>query len=99
MTDAERILGELSRRPGVLGTVVMTSDGVPIRSEFPQHETNLYASMTAHFVQRTTKALAEIGDSGEPQIIRVRSKKHEMVIAPYGSFIFLAVQDPVNAKK
>lgn len=99
MTEAEKILGELSRKDGVLGTVVMTHDGVPIRSDFPENETNLYSSLVAHFVQRTQKALEEIEDSGEPEVIRVRSKKNELVIAPYGKYIFVAVQDPFSVKK
>ena len=99
MTDAEKILCELSRKEGVVGTVVMTSDGVPIRSDFPETETNLYSSLVAHFVQRTKKALEEIPESGDAEVIRVRSKKNELVIAPYGNFIFVAVQDPFNAKK
>jgi dynein light chain roadblock-type len=99
MGDAERILTELSRKPGVLGTIVMTSEGVPIRSDFQQNETDLYSSLVGHFVQRVKKALAEIPDMGETEVIRVRSKKHEMVISPFGEFIYLAVQDPVNAKK
>jgi dynein light chain roadblock-type len=99
MTDGERIFTELSRKPGVLGTIVMTSDGVPIRSDFQQKDTDLYSSLVAHFVQRVKKALEELDGIGEPEIIRVRSKKHEMVIAPSGNFIYLAVQDPVNAKK
>ena len=99
MTEAEKILGELSRKDGVLGTVVMTSDGVPIRSDFPENETNLYSALVSHFVQRTHKALEEIEDSGEPEVIRVRSKKNELVIAPYGKYIFVAVQDPFSVKK
>jgi dynein light chain roadblock-type len=99
MSDCERILNELSRKPGVLGTIVMTSDGVPIRTDFPEDETNLYSSLVSHFVQRVKKALSEIEDVGETEVIRVRSKKHEMVISPFGNFIYLAVQDPVNVKK
>jgi dynein light chain roadblock-type len=99
MVDAERIFSDLSRKPGVLGTIVMTSDGVPIRTDFPQAETNLYSSLVAHFVQRVKKALEEIPDVGETETIRVRSRKHEMVISPFGNFIYLAVQDPVGAKK
>jgi dynein light chain roadblock-type len=99
MSIAERLLAEISRKEGVLGTIVMTDEGVAIQSDFPESETNVYSSLVAHFVQRTKKALEEIGDAGEPEVIRVRSKKHEMVIAPFGKFILLAVQDPINVKK
>ena len=99
MADAEKILGELSQKDGVLGTIVMTSEGVPIRSDFPENETNLYSSLVSYFVHRTQKALEEIEEAEEAEIIRIRSKKNEIVIAPYGNYIFVAVQDPFNVKK
>jgi dynein light chain roadblock-type len=99
MSIAERLLSEISRKDGVLGTIVMTDEGVAIQSDFSEAETNVYSSLVAHFVQRTKKALEEIGDAGEPEVIRVRSKKHEMVIAPFGKFVLLVVQDPINVKK
>lgn len=99
MADAEKILADLSRKEGVIGTVVLTDDGVPIRSDFPENETNLYSALVAHLVQRTKKALEEIPDSGETEIIRIRSKKNELIVAPYGNYIFIAVQDPFNVHK
>lgn len=94
MGDAEKILTELSRKEGVLGTVVMTIDGVPIRSDFPENETNLYSALIAHFVQRSRKAFEDTPETGEIEVIRVRSKKNELIISPYGNYIYLAVQDP-----
>jgi dynein light chain roadblock-type len=99
MGDAEKILGDLSRKPGVLGTLVMTRDGVPIRSDFEEKATNVYAAAVAHFVQRTRKALEDIPETGAPQVIRIRSKKNELVVAPQGDFVFIAVQDPLSVKK
>jgi dynein light chain roadblock-type len=101
MSDSEKILLDLSRKPGVLGTLVTTRDGVPIRSDFPPDATDLYSALVAHFVQRTRKALEEIPETGAPEVIRIRSKKNELIIAPQGEFIFIAVQDPVSviAKK
>lgn len=99
MSDADKIIADLSRKDGVVGTVILTSDGVPIRSDFPENETNLYSALVAHFVQRTKKALEDIPDSGETEIIRIRSKKSELIVAPYGNFIFIAVQDPFSQPK
>ena len=97
--EAEKILDEFSKKEGVIGTVVTTSDGIPIRSDFSEDETNLYSSLVAHFVQRTKKALDAINGSGEPETIRIRSKKNEIIIAPYNNYIFIVVQDPFSSKK
>ena len=99
MADVEKILSDISRKDGVIGTVILTSEGVPIRSDFPENETNLYSALVAHFVQRTEKALTEIDDAGETEVIRIRSKKNELIVAPYGNYIFIAVQDPFHINK
>lgn len=98
MTEAEKILNDLSAKDGVIGTIAMTKDGVPVRSTFPVDETNLFSSLVAHFIQRTYKALEGVPDSGELETVRIRSKKNELIVAPYGDFIFIAVQDPFSVK-
>jgi dynein light chain roadblock-type len=99
MTTSEKLLSEISRKDGVLGIIVMTDEGIPIRSDFPENETNVYSSLVGHFVQRTKKALQELDGTGEPEVIRVRSKKNELVIVPQGKFVLLVVQDPNSVKK
>lgn len=99
MNEADKIIGELSKKGGVTGIIAMTSDGVTIRTDFPEAETNLYSSLIAHFVQRTKKSLGEIQNVGELETIRIRSKKNELIIAPSGDFILIVVQEPFKASK
>ena len=94
MNEAEKILSELSSKEGVLGTIAMTKEGVPIRTTFTADETNLFSALVAHFISRTHKALEDLPEAGELETVRIRSKKNELVIAPYGDYIFIAVQDP-----
>ena len=99
MNEAEKILSDLSSREGVIGTITMTKDGVPIRSTFKDEETNLYSPLVSNFVQRTHKALEGMSEAGELEIIRIRSKKNELIVTPYRDYIFVAVQDPFLLKK
>jgi len=99
MNEAEKILSSLSSKEGVIGTIAMTKDGVPIRTTFSDEDTNVYSALVAHFVQRTHKALSDMPEAGELETIRIRSQKNEIIIAPYGEFVFIAVQDPFYTKK
>ena len=93
MNEAEKLLTELSSKDGVIGTIAMTKEGVPIRTTFTADETNLFSALVAHFISRTHKALEDLPEAGELETVRIRSKKNELIIAPYGDYIFIAVQD------
>ena len=99
MNEADKILTELSGKDGVIGTIAMTKDGVPIRSTFTVEETNLFSALVAHFISRTHKALEDLQEAGELETVRIRSKKNELIVAPYGDYIFIAVQDTHVHKK
>lgn len=99
MSEAEKILNDLSQKEGVIGTIAMTKEGVPIRTTFSADETNTFSALVAHFISRTHKALEEIPEAGDLETVRIRSKKNELIIAPYGEYIFIAVQNPFNKQK
>ena len=94
--EVDKICADISRKGGVTGIIAMTSDGRPIRTDFPNTETYLYSDLVARFVQRTKKSFEEIPDVGEIETIRIRSKKNELIVAPYGNFILIVVQDPFS---
>jgi dynein light chain roadblock-type len=99
MNEAEKILDDLSKNEGVIGTIAMTKEGVPIRTTFTADETNLFCALTSHFIARTHKALEDLPEAGDLETVRIRSKKNELIIAPYGDYIFIAVQNPFIYKK
>lgn len=99
MNEAEKILNDLSTKEGVIGTIAMTKEGVPIRTTFTVEETNLFSALVSHFIARTHKALEDLPEAGDLETVRIRSKKNELIIAPYGDFIFIAVQNPFIHQK
>jgi predicted regulator of Ras-like GTPase activity (Roadblock/LC7/MglB family) len=93
MAESEAILENIGRQPGVLGTMVMSNSGIPIRATFSPTDAAQYAALVANFL---TKARADVGNlvPGENiQVIMVRSFKNELFIIPDANFSLVVVQD------
>merc|ERR1712166_1055951 len=103
MSEVEETLKRISSDKGVIGTVIVNNEGVPIRSNLERSEqTAQYASCITEI---TNKARAVVRDL-DPQVtalnstcldiglgiewclqndltfLRIRSKKHEIMVAP-----------------
>ena len=94
ISDSEKIFLQISQKPGVLGSIAMKTDGIPIRTDFSDEQTNLYCALVSQFLKRTDKVLGNILDDPKLESIRIRSKKNELIIAPEGDYVLVVVQDP-----
>ena len=60
----------------------MNGDGVAIRSTLENDVTVHYAALVSRFVEKTRSTVKSLNAEDELQYARIRSKKHEIVIAP-----------------
>lgn len=94
----EETFKRLQSHKGVLGIVVINSDGIAIRSTFENETTVHYAALVSHFTVKARSAIRKLDGENELQFLRIRSKKHEIMIAPEfdktHEYYLLVVQDP-----
>jgi len=93
----EDILDALSATGGVVGLVVCTYDGIPIRDTFAELDRSIavtYASFAADLVS-TSKPLFKNteGDGGDLESIRVKTAMHDVVIRSNGKYLVVVVYD------
>ena len=91
--EIENVLKNIQTQQGVIGYVVMTGAGLPIKTTFGDNETLQYCGLVSDYV---TKAQAAVGGRllTKPwDVLRIRSKKNELIITPEKDFILLVVQD------
>ena len=98
VTLVEETIKRLSSHKGVLGVAVVNGDGVPIRSTL-EHETALqYAALAAGVTAKARAMVRELNTEDDLRFLRLRSKQHEIMIAPGfdkdHQFSLLVVQDP-----
>jgi dynein light chain roadblock-type len=93
MSESEAILENIGRQPGVLGTLVMANNGIPIRSTFSATDAAQYAALVASFLSKAKTDIAHLVAAESIQVMRVRSFKNELFIIPDANFTLVVVQD------
>lgn len=74
--------------------VITNSSGVPIRSTLDATQTQKYAAMISELSIKTRSTVRDIDPTNDLTFIRVRTKKHEIMIAPDKDFIMIVIQNP-----
>lgn len=76
----QSLLRYISTSP--LGLFVMNGDGIAIRSTMENDITVHYAALVSRFIEKVRAAVKQLNSEDELQFSRIRSKKHEIIIAP-----------------
>mmetsp|Transcript_14409 Transcript_14409/g.31163 ORF Transcript_14409/g.31163 Transcript_14409/m.31163 type:complete len:105 (-) Transcript_14409:456-770(-) len=88
----------LQSHKGVLGVIVINADGIAIRTTFDNELTVQYAALVSHFTLKARSVVKKLDNENELKFLRIRSKKHEIMIAPEfdknSEYYLLVVQDP-----
>lgn len=87
MTDValvEETVKRLASHKGVVGIAIVNGDGVPIRTTLDPEVAVTYAALVSQLALKARHMVRELAEDGSDdlQFLRVRSKKHEIMIAP-----------------
>ena len=91
-SDVEAVLARLSRQPGVEGVLVCTPDGLPLRSTLTPGLTALYAGGLVALAARATAAVRDTDPTDSLCFLRLRTARHEVMIAPDKNYILIVLQ-------
>ena len=78
-------------------TLTIISLGIPIRDTFEEADRLLtiqYAALITQMVAKSKAAVRELDNTNDLSFLRIRSKKHEILVAPDRDYILLVIQDP-----
>ncbi|KAI8373057.1 uncharacterized protein BYT42DRAFT_579045 [Radiomyces spectabilis] len=90
----DETLKRLSGRKGVKGVVILNGEGQAIRSTLDQDLTKQYGQLISKLVQQAQSTVTQLDDQNELTFLRVRTKKHEIMIAPDNEYLLIVVQNP-----
>ncbi|GAQ78813.1 Dynein-associated protein Roadblock [Klebsormidium nitens] len=94
MSEIEETFKRVSSHKGVIGTIVVSADGIPIRTTFDSATTVQYAALVSNLALKSKSVVRDLDPENELTFVRIRSKKHEIMIAPDNGFILIVVQNP-----
>lgn len=96
----EETFKRIQSHKGVLGVVVINSDGIAIRTTFDNELTVQYAALVSQFTVKARGVVKNLDPENELKSVRVRSKKHEIMIIPEfeknREYYLVVVQDPTT---
>ena len=90
----EETFNKVNTHKGIEGIILSDSEGVPIKSTFNEDEkTYFYTTSASMFIKKCRNIAKELINE-ELNIIRIRTKLNEIMIAPEDNFILIVVQNP-----
>eukprot|EP00049_Salpingoeca_infusionum_P017460 m.353050 g.353050 ORF g.353050 m.353050 type:complete len:98 (+) comp16673_c0_seq1:216-509(+) len=97
MSEVEDTLKRIASHKGVEGIVVVNKDGIAIRTTLDQSLTTQYASLISSLAAQASHVVRELDPQNGLTFLRVRSKKHEIMVAPENDYLLIVIQNPVDA--
>lgn len=92
-SQVEAALKRIQSHKGVVGTIVVNSEGIPLRTDLDNSNTLLHASLCKALVSMANNTVRDIDPENELTILRVKSKKNELIISPWEDYLLIVIQN------
>ncbi|KAJ9454039.1 hypothetical protein DIPPA_13021 [Diplonema papillatum] len=97
--NIDEVVRKINKEKGVKGFIIINAEGIPIKDSFDEVEPKMltihYAALMTSLVSKARAALRELDTTNELVFLRLRSKKHEILVAPDRDYILVVIQVPV----
>ncbi|XP_014206476.1 dynein light chain roadblock-type 2 [Copidosoma floridanum] len=94
--EVEETMKRIQSHKGVIGTIVVNSEGIPIKSTMDNTTTVQYAGLISQLSDKARSVVRDLDPTNDLTFLRIRSKKHEIMVAPDKEFILIVVQNPID---
>eukprot|EP00754_Rhynchopus_humris_P045610 Rhum_TRINITY_DN5093_c0_g1::Rhum_TRINITY_DN5093_c0_g1_i1::g.16363::m.16363/K10419/DYNLRB, DNCL2; dynein light chain roadblock-type len=95
----DEVVRKINREKGVKGFIIINSEGIPIKDSFDEVEPKMltihYAALVTSLVAKARASIRDLDVTNDLTFLRLRSKKHEILVAPDKDYILIVVQEPV----
>ncbi|XP_033255325.1 dynein light chain roadblock-type 2-like, partial [Drosophila miranda] len=92
----EETLKRIQSHKDVVGTIVVNNEGIPVKSTLDNTTTVQYAGLMSQLADKARSVVRDLDPSNDMTFLRVRSKKHEIMVAPDKDFILIVIQNPTD---
>jgi dynein light chain roadblock-type len=98
--NIEDLIRSVTDHAGVKGFIIVNAEGIPIRHSFEDADRQMaihYAGLLQGMAQKARAAIRELEPTNDLIFLRLRSKKHEILVAPDKEYLLIVIQEPVVA--
>lgn len=96
--NIEELIKQVTSHTGVQGFIIVNNEGIPIRHSFADSSRLLaiqYSALLQNLAQKAKAAIHELEPTNDLVFLRLRSKKHEILVAPESKYLLIVIQSPV----
>ena len=93
--NIEELIKQVTGHQGVQGFIIVNQEGIPIRHSFTDASRLLaiqYAALLQQLAQKAKNAIHELEPTNDLVFLRLRSKKHEILVAPESKYLLIVIQ-------
>eukprot|EP00243_Klebsormidium_subtile_P010605 TRINITY_DN5727_c0_g1_i1.p1 TRINITY_DN5727_c0_g1~~TRINITY_DN5727_c0_g1_i1.p1 ORF type:complete len:103 (+),score=9.09 TRINITY_DN5727_c0_g1_i1:576-884(+) len=100
MSEVEATLQRINGHKGVLGTIIVDAEGTVLRTTVLQPDMAAKcASLIPSLSAMARSCVRDLDPQNDLQFLRIRSKQHEILVAPDKDFTLIVIQDPTTLKE
>jgi len=94
--EIEDALKRFSAKPNVLGVMITDEEGSVIKTTFDASLTKLYSEKITTLVGQAQDMVRDMdeNETNDMTFLRVRTKKHEILVRPDGEYFLMVLQKP-----
>jgi dynein light chain roadblock-type len=96
LEEVSELVRRLSSHKGVVGVVIVNHDGIPIRTTLEPQIATQYCALLQHLALNARSLVQGIDSDDDLDFIRIRSQKHEILVAPGANYLLIVVQDTTS---
>jgi len=78
----------------VIGVIVINSEGIPVRTTMDNSTTVQYAGLMHSLAAQAKNCVRDTDPQNDLTFLRLRTKKHEIMVAPDKDYLLIVVQNP-----
>ena len=97
--QVEEMLDRIQTHKGVVGLVIVNEDGIPVRSTLDNSTTLQYVTMCNSLCGLARGIVRDTDPQNDLKILRVRTKKNEIIMAPEGGKYLIVIQTGEQAQQ
>ncbi|NWY54672.1 DLRB2 protein, partial [Chionis minor] len=90
--EVEEILKRIQAHRGVIATMVINAEGIPVRTTLDNSTTVQYTGLLHQLTMKARSTVRDIDPQNDLTFLRIRSKKHEIMIIPGNTSIKITIE-------
>lgn len=90
------MIKRIEKHRGVIGVMLFNNDGVAIKSNLNEGQTNLWAVLVADVIKKARVVGRTVSDGSSMAMVRIRSTKHEVMITPEEDYFLVSIHQQEN---